>query len=149
MSTYRVEPDDDDYYSYTQNETVNRTKQNGQYTIIEKDFGDHKLFYYIPEEYGNNYDISQLDEIPTNEEEHKYYSPRSVRRKYDYIDKLPLISPRRYTHVSPRRAQVIRRIYYEPPPPQKVEYVYEEDDRPEDEEIIEYILGDRRPRQRV
>jgi hypothetical protein len=138
---------------------TNRTK-NGPYNITEKDFGDHKVVYYIPSSYEDNYDLSQLDEEPFYQQQQKYYSPPVVRRRYyhsyddddDYVEQLPIISPRRHMYVSPRGPQVIKRIYYQPPSPpplETIEYIYEDDYRPKNEEIIEYIVRDRTPRQRV
>jgi hypothetical protein len=152
MTTNRIRPD---YYYYNPSDennpnnsgTITNRTTNGQYTITEKDFGDHKLFYYVPSTYDNDYDISQLDETPP---------PIIVKRKYyqqyddDYYNEaLPMITPRRYVYASPRRPQVVRKIYYEPPPKQTVEYIYEDDYRPKNENIIEYIVRDRVPRRRV
>ncbi|CAF2457088.1 unnamed protein product [Rotaria sp. Silwood2] len=133
--------------------TSNRRKKR-RYNIIEKDRGDHKTYYYVPVEYGENYDISQLDEIPVYEEKKRNYSPILVRRtnleSYDdnHIEKLPIISPRQHNYVSPRRAHVIERIYYEPSQSQTSEHVLENDHRPQNEETNEYVLQDRVPKQR-
>jgi hypothetical protein len=144
---------------------ITKRTKHGPYTVIEKDFGDHKLLYYVPSSYANDYDLSQLDEEPVYQEQQKYYPPIVVRRRYyqsydndddDYIEEAPIISPRRHVYVSPRRRpQVIKRIYYEPsptpppPPSQRIEYIYEDDYRPKNEEFIEYIVRDRAPKQRV
>jgi len=142
---------------------TNRTK-NGPYNITEKDFGDHKVVYYIPSSYEDNYDLSQLDEEPFYREPQKHYSPTVVRRRYHHlynnndddndVEQLPMISPRGHMYITPRRPQVIKRIYYQPPSPspppsETIQYIYEDDYRPKNEEIVEYIVRDRPPRQRV
>jgi hypothetical protein len=152
-------------YSYfTPNNTARITNRSkyGPYNIIEKDFGDHKVFDYIPSSYKYDYDLSQLDEQPFHHEQQNYYSPVVSKRQYyqsydndeDYIEELPIISPRRNMYVSPRRPEVIKRIYYEalsppPPSPKIIEYIYEDDYRPKNEEIIEYIVRDRPRKERV
>jgi hypothetical protein len=158
---------------------TSRTK-SGSYNIVEKDFGDHKVIYHIPVEYGDDYDISQLEETPTIEDRQQhqqgYSSPRLVRRRiyqeydnvdyddeYEYVEEIPISSPRRRVYVSPRRqtrdVQVIRRIY-EPQPVvqpvvETVEYIYE-DEYPdvynnirEKEEEVEYVVRERVPKQTV
>ncbi|CAF1630683.1 unnamed protein product [Rotaria magnacalcarata] len=129
-------------------------KNKRQYNIIEKDIDNHKVYYYVPVEYGNNYDLSQLDEEPIDEVRKRSYSPRLVRRRnfesYDdnYPEKLPMISSRPHNYVSPRRPHVIQRTYYEPSPSQTSEYINENDHRPRNEELYEYVVRERMPRQR-
>jgi hypothetical protein len=149
---------------------TNKTK-NGSYNIVEKDFGDYKVIYHIPIEYGDDYDISQLEDIPIVPEQQSNDSPRLVRRRiyqqyndvdydndYEYVEEIPVVSPRRRVYVSPRRQEdreVVQRIYEQrPPPTQTVEYIYEDDHsdpyahRQENEEV-EYIVRERVPKQIV
>ncbi|CAF3279427.1 unnamed protein product [Rotaria socialis] len=129
-------------------------KSKRQYNIIEKDLDNHKVYYYVPVEYGNNYDLSQLDEEPIDEVRKRSYSPRLVRRRNfepyndNYPEKLPMISSRPHNYVSPRRPHVIQRTYYEPSPSQTSEYINENDHRPRNEELYEYVVRERMPRQR-
>ena len=135
---------------------TNRSK-TGPYNVTEKDFGDHKVLYFIPSTYEDDYDLSQLDEKPFYQEQ-RTYSPRPVvRRRYyqssddedeQYMEELPSISPRRYRYIPSDRPQVIKRIYYEPSPPatQITDYIFEEDYRPKNEEVIEYIVQSRAPK---
>ncbi|CAF0971477.1 unnamed protein product [Rotaria sp. Silwood1] len=136
-------------------QTISKRRKKRQYNIVEKDFGDHKAYYYVPVDYGNNYDLSQLDEVPTDKEQKRSYSPILVRRKnfetYDdnHIEKLPIISPRQHNYVSPRRAHIIERIYYEPSQSQTSKYIHEHDYIPQNEEINEYVVRDHVPKQRL
>jgi hypothetical protein len=145
MTTNHVKPG---YYYYLLNEenhsntkgVITNRSRNGQYNIIEKNFGDHKQFYYIPSTYDSDYDISQLDDVSSHEEEEQqqHYPSTVIRRRnyQQYDDELPRIPSRRYVYVTPRRRQIIRRVYYEPPPKTV-------------EDIIKYSARDRGPRQRV
>ena len=158
MTTNHVKPG---YYYYLLNEenqwenhlntkgVITHRSRMGQYNVIEKNFGDHKQFYYIPSTYDSNYDIAQLDDTSSHEEEEEqqqHYPSTVIRRRnyQQYDDELPRIPSRRYDYVTPRRTQIIRRIYYEPPP-QTADYIY----RSRNEDIIKYSSRDRRPRQRV
>ena len=140
--------------SHKPNSISNRGKY-GKYTINQKDFGDHKLFYYIPVEYGNNYDLSQLDEMPINERKTQMHLSSLVRRKYyriydnNYIEKIPIISPRGHARISPGRASIIRRLHYRLVAPNTSKYVYEHDYRPKNEEITECTVQDHLPRREV
>ncbi|CAF4385335.1 unnamed protein product, partial [Rotaria sordida] len=51
-------------------------------------------------------------------------------------------------YVSSRQPHVIERTYYESSPSQTSEHIYENDHRPQNQEINEYIVRDRVPRQR-
>lgn len=135
--------------------TKNRSQQ-GPYNITEKDFGDHKVRYLSPTEYENGYDTPQIDERPVyDEEQEEYYSPRLIRRRYyrepddNYNEEFPMVTPRRYVAAPQVQPKVIKRIYYRPTPtppsPSPVEYIYENDYRPKNEEIVEYVV----PRKRV
>ena len=107
--------------------TTHRTR-NGPYNIIEKDFGDHKVLYYVPSSYGSDYDLSQLDE-----KQPRYYSPTRVRRRryyrsVDNDDDDSILSSRRDMYLSPRRPPVIQRIYYDRTPRSRiVDYIYAHD----------------------
>jgi hypothetical protein len=134
----------------------NRTK-NGLYNIIEKDYNQHKVLYYIPSAYGNDYNISELEEELFHPEQPKYDTPVGVRQQYhqpsnnrnnDYSP-----SPRRDMRASPRRPVIIKRIYFHPqsppppppPTPQKIVYVYKKAYIPKNE----YIVQDRASRRKV
>ena len=143
------------------------TKKNrvGSYNVIEKDYGDHKRIYHVPIEYGDNFDLTQLDEPKIIDETQPVTSPRLIRRRIyheyddynqdyspreDYFEDTPAVSTRR-VYVSPRRnareTEVVQRVYETAPlqPVKKVEYIYEDDNanlyeyRSETPEEIEYI----------
>ena len=152
-------------------DTVITTRaREGSYNVVEKDFGDHKVVYHIPIEYGDDYDVSQLEDISIVEEPTGRTSPKLVRRRiieqypdYDnndieYVEEVPVVSSRRQIYPSPRRqpeTQVIERIYEPIPPPPTVEYIYEDDYgeqynyRPDNVEEVEYVVRERAPREVV
>jgi hypothetical protein len=141
--------------------------RDGTYNVVEKDFGDHKVIYHVPIEYGDDYDISILDDIPSDDQLKRLVqdSPRLVRRRiiepyndfddtddYEYVEEIT--APRR-VFVSPRRSrdtQVVTRVYESEPPTQTVQHVYEDnyaddhDYRIQTEEEVEYIVRDRTPK---
>lgn len=130
-------------------------KHKGLYNIIEKTLDNHTVYYYIPVEYGRNYDISQLAEIPLDDNYTRNNTPILAKRRNidshddNYIEKLPRISSRQRNHVPLRRPHMIERIYFETP--SKVnEYV--DDDyhhRPKNAEIYEHVTRERVPKQHV
>ena len=133
----------------------NRTK-NGLYNITEKEVNGQKLLYYVPTAYGNDYDLSQLDEGLHDEEQQSKYSPLTdIRRSSDTHDYTA--TRRRDKHFSPKRPKVIKRTYFDltppppPPPPtrQKIVYIYEKAYIPKNKDIVEYVTRDRAPRRRV
>ena len=133
---------------------TNRT-QNGLYNVTEKEVNGHKLLYYVPTAYGNNYDLSQLDEGLNDEEQPKYSPSTDVRRLVDIHNNTP--TPRRDKYVPPRRPKVIKRTYFDPSPPpppppptrQKIVYIYEKAYIPQNKDIVDYVIRDRVPRRRV
>ncbi|CAF2496950.1 unnamed protein product [Rotaria sp. Silwood2] len=177
MTTSRIPSDyytsDEFTYRNNKNGVITNKTRNGSYNIVEKDYGDHKVIYHIPIEYGDDYDISELENMSTVEEEQsqqKHNSPKLIRRRiihqysdfdndndYEYVEEVPTITPRNRIYVSPRRqrdTQVVKHIYQPPPASETIEYVYE-DDYPDDydyrlenEEQVEYIVRDRVPQQR-
>jgi hypothetical protein len=146
--------------------------RNGSYNIIEKDFGDYKVIYHVPIEYGDDYDVSQLEDIPAVEEQ-RQQTPKLVRRRiyqqyndidydddYGYIEEIPVVSPRRHVYVSsrrPRDTQVVKTIYEtrSRSPTEIIEYVYEDDYedgydyKPDNQEQVEYVVRERVPKQTV
>jgi hypothetical protein len=159
MSTNHLKPD----YNYTPNNNdrsrdqtyinpkqtdgsiTNRTK-DGLYNIVEKEYDDRKVFYYVPAAYGNDYDLSQLEEELFPEQQPKQDPPVDVRQQYHQPSdsrgyEYSPTPPRRDMHFSPRRPVVIKRIYFDPtvsPPPP-----------PPSPQKIEYIVRNRAPRKRV
>ncbi|CAF1427206.1 unnamed protein product [Adineta steineri] len=168
MRTSRITPD----YYYKPKEFLNRNNTNnnsyvipnktghitnrskyGQYNITEKDFGDHKISYYIPSEYENNYDISQLDENPISNQTQRIDSPILVRRRYyrhydnnnnnnDYSNKeLPIISSRQNIYIRSEQPKIIKRVYFKiPPSPKTIQHIYEDEHQLSNEDIIEYVV---------
>jgi len=143
-----------DYYSrasphYTG--FITNRSQIGPYTVTEKDFGDHKALYYIPSTYENDYNLSQLDERPfygdpikrSQSPHRRSHRHRSYDDDVEYIE-LPRMSPR-------RRQQYVRKVYYAPSPPASIvtQYIYEENPRPKQKQIIEYIIDEPPPRTKV
>jgi hypothetical protein len=189
MTTSRKPHDDyytSDQFTYRNNQTthqnhlhddsnqdgvITRKSKNGNYNIVEKDFGDRKVIYHIPIEYGENYDISQLEDIPTGEQQRSTNSPKLVRRRiyqqyndddynndYEYVEEIPIVTPMRHVYVSPRQqrdVQVVERIYESRLPIKTVEYIYQDDHqdvyeyRPEHEQEVEYVVRERIPKQIV
>jgi hypothetical protein len=172
--TTTIQHQNDLHAASNQDGVITRKSKNGTYNIIEKDFGDRKVIYHIPIEYGENYDVSQLEDIPTVEEQQQQQStnsPKLVRRRiyqeyndddynndYEYVEEIPIVTPRRHVYVSPRRqrdVQVVERIYESRLPIKTVEYIYEDDHqdvyeyRPEREQEVEYIVRERLPKQIV
>jgi len=193
MTTNRIPPEyyTSDEFSYRNNKTRIIPRQNysygssnnagvitsktksGTYNIIEKDFGTHRVIYHVPIEYGDDYDVSQLEDIPITEEEQPQQpinSPRLVRRRiyqqyddsdynddYEYVEEVPFVTPRRRVYISPRPqrdTQIVETIYETRSPKKTVEYIYEDDRsdvhdyRPENEEV-EYVVRERAPKQIV
>ena len=155
---------------------VIKKSRSGSYNVIEKDYGDHKRIYHVPIEYGENYDLSQLDEPaalppPVFEEKSQKNSPRLIRRRiyqeyeddddddedddYGYVEEVPMVSSRR-VHVTPRRlnkeTEIIERVYEPNPPARTVEYIYEDDRsniyeyQPERQEKVEYVVREPAPK---
>jgi hypothetical protein len=194
MTTGRIPPEyyTSDEFSYRNNKTRIIPRQNysygssnnagvitsktksGTYNIIEKDFGTHRVIYHVPIEYGDDYDVSQLEDIPITEEEQPQQtinSPRLVRRRiyqqyddsdynddYEYVEEVPIVTPRRRVYISPRPqrdTQIVETIYETRSPKKTVEYIYEDDRsdvydyRPENEEEVEYVVRERAPKQIV
>ncbi|CAF3830672.1 unnamed protein product [Rotaria sordida] len=164
-------------YRSNKNGIITNKTRKGSYNIVEKDYGDHKIIYHIPVEYGDDYDISELEDMPTAEEEQPQQqqqqrnSPKLVRRRtihqyadvgydndYEYVEEIPSVAPRQRMYISPRRQrdpQFVDRIYETQPASETVEYVYEDDYpddydyRPENEEQVEYVVRERVPKQTV
>lgn len=163
-----------DNYAYNnphEQGVITKKTRSGSYNVIEKDFGDHKRIYHVPIEYGDNYDLSQLDE-PTVVEETRKPSPRLVRRRiyhqyddypepvdYEYVEVPPAVPPpvtTRTVYVSPRRAsrdtEVVEEIIETVPANRKVHYIYEDDNanayeyRPVDDEVVEYVIREPAPK---
>ncbi|CAF3351790.1 unnamed protein product [Rotaria sp. Silwood1] len=182
MTTSRIPSDyyASDEFTYKNNThgvITNKTRK-GSYNIVEKDYGDHKVIYHIPIEYGDDYDISELENMPTVAQEQppppppqqQRSSPKLIRRRiihqyrdfdndndYDYVEEMPMVPPREHVYFSPRRQrdiQVVDRTYQAHPAPETIEYVYEDDYSddldyiPENEEPVEYVVRERVPRQR-
>jgi hypothetical protein len=154
-NTNRFIPHENDSHVSPNNRgVITQTKNDGSYNIIEKDFGDHKVIYHIPVEYGDNFDISALEDIPPVDEQQQQpqprqqqlnNSPRLVRRRiiqqyndfdatddYEYVEEIP--APRRVYDSSRRsndasnRTRVVYELQPPPPPvPQTIEYVYDDD----------------------
>lgn len=144
--------------------------RNGSYNIVEKDFGDHRVVYHIPIEYGDDYDVSQFDDMPINDHDVRgNSSPKLTRRRiiqqyedvdyddYEYVEEIPVVSPRRRRRIyySPRPREdppVIRKIYRPRSPAETVEYIYEDDSsdfyeyRPQPVEQVEYVIEERQPK---
>ena len=152
---------------------ITKKSRSGSYNVIEKDFGDHKRIYHVPVEYGDNYDISQLDEPPIIEPVVQKPSPQLVRRRiyhqyeepvnYEYVE-IPSPSPpppppvtTRHVYVSPPpaprpvREEVGEEIIETVPVNRKVRYIYEDDYanayeyRPVNEEVVEYVVREPAP----
>lgn len=145
---------------------TNKTRK-GSYNVVEKDYGDHKVIYHIPVEYGDNYDVSKLEDVPAVEEEAKpqQTSSKLVRRRiyhqyknvnnddnYEQVEEVPILTSRRHVYAPqthPRDKQVVTRVYETQPVTETVEYVYDDDYsdiddyRPDDEEEIEYVVRER------
>ena len=149
---------------------ITKKTKNGSYNIVEKDFGGHKVIYHIPVEYGEDYDVSQLEDIQPTQQQQLRNSPRLVRQRiyqqyrdydddYEYVEEVPVISSRRRVYASPRRqgeTQVVTRVYESQSPVQTVEYIYEDDysdaydyNTENDEEEVEYVVEERAPKQIV
>jgi hypothetical protein len=136
--------------------TTNRSR-HGHYNVTERDYGDKKVSYFIPAEYERDYDVSHLDGTTTDDEPERYHTPVLIRRRYyrqyddhdEYLnEELPYRPVRRHLRTPPIQPRVIKRVYIRPsptPPPQTIQYLYEDDYRPETEQIVEYVV----PRQRV
>ncbi|CAF3326715.1 unnamed protein product [Rotaria socialis] len=133
---------------------TNKTRK-GSYNLVEKDYGDHKVIYHVPVEYGDDYDISQLEDMPTVAEEDEEQRPQQLqsnapklihRRIYhqygdlddndndddddEYVEEQVIVRPRRRTYASPRRQRNIRivdRIYEAQQPTEKIEYIIDND----------------------
>lgn len=169
-NTSKMIPQKNSSQTISNHDGVITTKtRSGTYNVVEKDFGDHKVIYHIPIEYGDDYDVSQLEDISITEEPITRNSPKLVRRRiveqyhdsdndYEYVEEVPVLSPRRRVYQSPRRqseTQVIERIYEPIPPVQTVEYIYEDDYgdqynyRPDNHEEVEYIVQERVPKEIV
>jgi hypothetical protein len=171
-NTPRMIPQRNYSYPVSNHEGVITSKtRDGTYNVVEKDFGDHKVIYHIPIEYGDDYDVSQLEDISITDEQTSRNSPKLVRRRiieqyndYDYdndieyVEEVPVLTPRRRVYDSsrrPRDVQVIERIYEPIPPVETVEYIYEDDygdryeRRPDNHEEVEYIVQERVPKQVV
>ncbi|UJR24850.1 hypothetical protein I4U23_006219 [Adineta vaga] len=133
------------------------TSKNGTYNIVSKDYGDHKVNYYIPKEYGDEYGISQLEDMSiVNDQPLRNPSGLVQRRMYpsydeydqdnafEYVEDVPMMTPRTVVNISQGRhpgSQVITEVY-EPSlvPTETVEYVYETQPPPIIEEQIEYVV---------
>lgn len=168
-----------DQFTHTSNKNgiITDKIRKGSYNIVEKDYGDHKIIYHIPIEYGDDYDISQLEDMPAIGEEddeeqqqpRRHNEPKLIHRRVyhqyedfdhdndDYVEEVAIVKPRRRVFVSPRRhgkTQVVDRIYEASPTREKVEYVIEDDylddsdNIPENEEV-EYVVRRRVPKQKV
>jgi len=156
--------------SYNTGIITNRTK-NESYKIVEKDFGDGKVIYYIPLEYGDDFDISQLGNKPKPDEEQVYNSPKLVRRRtiqqysdieYDndyreYVEEVPIVTSCRHVYILPRKqrnTQVIEKIYESQLPAEIVEDTYKKnypdifDYRAKNEETG-YVVRENVPKQIV
>jgi hypothetical protein len=111
-------------------------KQNnkGTYNVIEKDFGDHKVIYHVPFEYGDNFDISQLEDIPpVNQQPQSYNQPILVQRRiiqhyndfddtdrYEYVEEIPASKRRVYVSAHrPGSPEIVTKRVYETEPPKK------------------------------
>ena len=182
MTTIRLSPSDlhypsDEFY-YTTHRTSPRKiysypipseegvvvskRRSGTYNIVEKDFGEHRVVYHIPIEYGDHFDVTQLEDIPIFEEQkiQKKQSPQLVRRRiiqqyqnYDYddendveyVEEVPVSTSRKHVFVpakhSPRKT--VEYVYEED---QSDPYEYQIDDQPEQ---VEYIVKERKPKQTV
>lgn len=166
----RVYATRDIYADPHQRGVITKKSRSGSYNVIEKDFGDHKRIYHIPIEYGDNYDLSLLDE-PTVVEETRRTSPQLVRRRIyhqyaptpepvevEYVEvpspppPPPPVNSRR-VYVSPRREpEVIEEVIETVPVTRKVRYVYEDDYansydyRPVDEQVVEYVVREPAPK---
>ena len=161
MSSYRVAPD---YYSYASNDVVvsddldplfNRSIIE-QYDVTERDSDAyHNEFRYIPSAYGSTYDVSQYNEGPVFYGDDSLGLPRPIYTEqyyHDYddpyvVDDLPMFSSYGHTLSSSEPPQLIRRTIYDAvspdppsPSPSPVQVIYEGDYRPENEEIIEYVV---------
>jgi hypothetical protein len=154
---------------------ITKKSRSGSYNVIEKDFGDHKRVYHVPIEYGDNFDLSQLDEPPVVELQNPNSSPRLVQRRiyedygsaerergrererdiaYGYVKEVPVTATQR-VYVPPKRpsreTEVIERVYEAVPVNSTVEYVYEDDRanvyelRPEKEKKVEYVVRETVP----
>ncbi|CAF1279729.1 unnamed protein product [Adineta steineri] len=163
----------DGYLEMPPNESdgVVGTSRNGSYNIVSKDFGDHKVNYYVPREYGDEYDINQLEDMSIADEQpfrnqsgvvsqrmQQQYDNYDQADGFDYIEEAPEEepeeTPRPIMSVPPRRygeRDVIPEMYepplhpteymYEQPPP--VEYVYAQPPP------VEYIYAQPPPFQKV
>lgn len=150
---------------------TNRTR-NGSYNIVEKQFDDHKVIYHIPIEYGDDYDVSEFDHMPIDDQDYRRNpSPKLTRRRiiqqyddvdyddYEYGEEAPVLTPRRRRiYYSPRsrpEPPIIRKTYRSRSPVETVEYIYDDDSsdyyeyRPQPVEKIEYVLEERQPKQIV
>lgn len=149
---------------------ITSKRRDGTYNVVEKDFGEHKVIYHIPIEYGEDFDVSQLEDIPIHDEETNNSSPLVRRRviqeyddrnDYEYVEEVPIArSPRRHVYLPPKRqseTEIVERVYQRQSPRKTVEYVYEDDrsDRYEyrsdddEEEIVEYVVREPKPKQIV
>lgn len=149
---------DDHYVDYYPNEyDVNaRTSKRGTYNIVAKDYGDHKVNYYIPRGSGNDYNIPSLEDMSIIEDpqiRHPSVVQRRIYPQYDgydpnhgfeYIEEVPYVTPHTIVNVAPARqrdTQIITEIYEpQPPPTETIEYVYETEPRPDILEEPEYII---------
>ena len=160
MSSYRVAPD---YYSYSSKDVVvsddldplvNRSIIE-QYDVTEKDYDDyHREVHYVPTAYGRTYDVSPYDEDHLFYDDDSFNLPPIVNRQYyhDYddqyvVDDPPMLSSYGHTVSSSGQPQLIRRTVYDsvspdPPSPSPIQVIYEGDYRPENEEIIEYVVSE-------
>jgi len=142
-----------------------RTSKNGTYNIVPKDYGDHKVNYYIPRGYDDENVVSQFEDMSIVEEQqqqqqqqqpirgpsvargpaYQQYDNNNNNTQVEYLGEAPVIAPRTVVHVSPARhrdTQIITEIYQ--PPRERIEYIYEAQPRPEIEEV-EYIIEERAP----
>lgn len=169
MTTRRFSSDESIYKSNrTRHDgSITNRRRNGSYNIVEKEYDDHKVIYHIPIEYGDDYDISQLEDISIDDEFSQRNSPKLTRRRiiqqyedveYDdereYVEEIPVYTPRRRVYYSPRRRRdppIIRKVYRTRSPIETVEYIYEDDSsdfydyRPQPVEQVEYVIEERLP----
>lgn len=123
--------------------TNSQRTRYGPYDIIERYIHGEKVLDYVPASYGSEHNLSQFNRriLP----EHYYQSSEDDDDEEEYI-----LTSRRGRYSSARRPQRLNRVYYEPAPRSDIiEYVYQEDLRPRNEQIVEYIVSNRTPRRRV
>lgn len=175
MTTRRISSDEAVYISNrTRHDGIITSRaRNGSYNVVEKDFGDHKVIYHIPLEYGDDYDVSQLEDIPIDDGFSGRNSPKLTRRRiiqeyddvdYDndteYVEEVPVLAPRRRVYYSPRRRRdppIIRKVYRTRSPVETVEYIYEDDSSdfydyrppPPPAEQVEYVIEERLPAKQI